>query len=112
MNSTMTIDVNLAVVALLLSAGAVVAAWLTYLRAGDWRQSEAGKATETKLNAHGERLTKLETRLENLATKADIAALHGQVGAIKAELDGVRNDARAAASGVERIEQFMMRGGE
>lgn len=104
----MTIDVNLAVVAALLSFFAVMASWMTYSRAGDWRQSDAGKETSSKLTAHAERLTKLETRLENLATKADIERLTGQIGTVKAELDGVRNDSRAAATGVERIEQFLM----
>jgi hypothetical protein len=104
----MTIDVNFAVLAVLLSGLAVLASWLTYSRAGDWRQSDAGKETSAKLSAHAERLTKLETRLENLATKADIAEVKGQMGTIKAELDGVRSDARAAATGVERIEEFLM----
>lgn len=106
--STTTIEVNVALLALLLSAGALLVTWLTFRRAGDWRQSEAGKDTATKLSLHDTRLTRLETQMENLATKADIAELKGNLGALKAELDGVRGDARAAASGVERIEQFLM----
>lgn len=104
----MTIDVNLAVIAVILSAGAALVAWLTYSRASDWRQTDAGKETSAKLHAHGERLTKLETKMENLATKADIAELRGNLSALKAELDGVRGDARAAADGVARIERFLM----
>jgi hypothetical protein len=104
----MQVEVNLAVIALLLSAGALLAAWLTYWRAGDWRQSEAGKDTEKRLAGHGERLTKLETRLENLATKSDIAEVAGRLSGLKAELDGVRDHASAAAAGVERIEGYLI----
>lgn len=111
MNSTI-IEVNPALLALLLSAGALLFTWLTFRRAGDWRQTDAGKETAAKLSAHAERLTKLETRLENLATKADIAELKGLYSTLKAELDGVRGDARASAVGVERIEEFLMKASE
>lgn len=108
MSSVMTIDVNLAVVAIIISALSALAAWATYSRAGDWRQTDAGKETALKLAGHNDRLTRLETRLENIATKEDMARLQGQIGALKAELDGVRSDASKAAAGVERIEQFLM----
>jgi hypothetical protein len=107
-SSTVPIYVNPALLALALSGLALLVAWLTFRRAGDWRTSDAGKDTSDKLNRHGERLTILETRMENLATKSDIAELKGLYGALKAELDGVRGDASAAASGVVRIEQFLM----
>lgn len=112
MNSSMTFEVNPALIALCISAAALLIAWLTFRRAGDWRQSEAGKSTSTKLESHGERLTKLETKMENLATKADVAELKGLHGALKAELDGVRGDARAAADGVARIESFLIQANE
>lgn len=108
MSGTIPIEVNPAMVALFLSAAALFIAWLTFNRAGDWRESDAGKDTAAKLSKHGERLTILETKMENLATKADIAELKGLYGTLKAELDGVRGDARASAVGVERIEQFLM----
>ena len=112
MNSTVPIYVNPALIAILLSAFALLVAWLTFQRAGDWRKTDAGKDMAAKLNGHGERLTILETRQENLATKADIAELKGMQGALKAELDGVRSDARDAANGVARIEQLLMNGSD
>lgn len=108
MSGTIPIEVNPAMVALCLSAAALFIAWLTFNRAGDWRQSDAGKETNTKITGLGDRLTKLETRFENLATKSDFERLQGQISTIKAELDGVRGDAAAAAAGVARIEAFLM----
>ncbi len=108
MNSVMTIDVNLGLLAVFIAAIAASVALFTFVRSGDWRKSDAWKENGKTLSLHAERLTKLETRLENLATKADIAELKGNLGALKAELDGVRGDARAAASGVVRIEQLLM----
>lgn len=104
----MTIDVNLAVVALLISAGALLAAWATYARAGDWRQTDAGKETAAKLTAHAERLTKLETRLENLATKADVERVEGKVNTLEAHVEGIQDKLSNVGAGVERIEQFLM----
>ncbi len=108
MNSVMTFSVNPAAVALLISGFALLIAWLTFRRLGDWRQTDAGKEMAAKLSGHNDRLIKLETRLENLATKADFAELKGTIGALKAELDGVRGDASAAAAGVSRIENFLI----
>lgn len=106
--SSTTIEVNLAVVAILISACTLMLAWLAFRRAGDWRQSDVGKDISAKLSGHGERLTKLETKLEDIPSKADIAALRGQISTLKAELDGVQGTVRIVAAGVKRIEQFLM----
>lgn len=108
MNSVMTIDVNLGLLAVFIAAIAASVALFTFVRSGDWRKSDAWKENGKTLSLHAERLTKLETRLENLATKADFAELKGTIGALKAELDGVRGDASAAAAGVVRIENFLI----
>lgn len=112
MNSVMTIDVNLGVVAVSIAALAAIVALFTFIRSGDWRKSDAWKEQSAKISAHGDRLTRLETQMENLATKADIAELKGLYSTLKAELDGVRGDARASAVGVERIEEFLMKASE
>ena len=104
----MTIDVNLAVVAVIISALAAIAAWLTYSRAGDWRQTDSGKETTTKLAAHAERLTKLETRFEGLATKADVERVEGKVNTLEAHVEGIQIRLDNVGAGVERIEQFLM----
>ena len=49
----------------------------------------------------GDRVTRLEVRMENVATKADLAAVNGQIGALNEKIDGVKNELNEKIDGVK-----------
>jgi chromosome segregation ATPase len=69
----------------------------------DLRLSSAERASD-KVNSVEGRITGIETRLQHLASRADIESL-------KAELGGVQDQIRSTAAGVARIEGYMMESG-
>ena len=76
-------------------------AGLTFWRTGDWRRSDAGKETQGKLHDHELRLGKLESKIADLPTKADIARL-------TAEVDAVQDTVKLVREGVTRIEDWLL----
>ena len=121
---TATIFQILTLIAALIGAAA---AWAAFVRAGRWRDSDDGKEVKqdihsikndlTKINGRldraeqadaglpllAERITKVETTLEAVATSADFAAL-------KAEVEGLERVTRNTHASVARIEQWLMEG--
>ena len=87
-----------------LSLLALLVAAATYVRAGRWKEGDDAKALVAEVKAIDRRLTTVETKIEGLATKSDIAEL-------RAELKAMDKAVEKTAAGVERIEQFMMETG-
>lgn len=86
------------------------------IRAKHWRDTDEGKALLSKIVAsHNEldgrvdvvedRMTRVETKLADMPTKADLAGVQSDVRSIIRELGSVD-------AGVKRIEQFMMESGK
>lgn len=110
--------------ALTISTLALLLAFATFLRAGDWEKSKAGEAVASKISAlkgdvdslksdarhaptaketanHEARISVLESRLGDLATRS-------QVSGLKAEVDGVQSMVKMLLSATKRIEDHMM----
>jgi hypothetical protein len=85
----------------LASFGSLVLWFLTYSRAGAWREGEDAKALIKRVDECEDRLTKVEGRLDHVATKADVAAIAAEIKAIERNVESV-------AKGVGRIEGHLM----
>lgn len=98
----MTFAAVMSAIAVTLSAINAVILLLTYRRAGQWRESEDARAILSRLSACESDLTGIKARFENVATKADIARLTGEV-------NGLEQLVKNTDAGVVRIEQLLMR---
>lgn len=110
--------------ALTISTLALLLAFATFIRAGDWEKSKAGEAVNGKINElrhnvaglisdqkhaptaketanHEARISVLESRLGDLATRS-------QVSGLKAEVDGVQSMVRVLVESMKRVEGYMM----
>ena len=56
---------------------------------GNGSSPHNGRADEPSA---GERLTRLEVQMENVATKADLAAVNGRIDTLNEKIDGVKNE--------------------
>lgn len=85
------------------------------VRAKHWRDTDEGKTMlnkikvdhaglDSRVQEHHDRIGRVETKLETMPTKADIARLESDVRSMMRELGSVD-------AGVKRIEQFMMERG-
>ncbi len=103
-------------VPILISLAALVVTLMTYQRAGKWKQSEEGRALVDKVNEHEGRLTVVETKQLNLATKADIAKLDAEFGGlqdvVKSEVAGIRGAVDDMKEGVGEIRRWIMQEGK
>ncbi len=75
---------------------------LTFQRAGRWRDLEDAKALIQRMSLAEGEITGLKARMENVATKADVARL-------TAEVSGLEMLIKNTEAGVVRIEQLLMR---
>lgn len=89
------------IASLLIAACALVMSVLTYVRAGRWKDSDAAQTLLATLSEHEKRLTAVEVKVSNLATKADIAKLEADFRSVEKQIQGVDE-------GVTRIERFLM----
>lgn len=86
------------------SAISTACALFVAFRGQAWRNSDEAKIITQALADHGTRLTKLETQIENVATKGDIQT-------IRAEIKGVEGQVEAVGAGVARIESYFLEKG-
>ena len=75
---------NIAVAALVVAAAAMLANVWSVFRAGQWRNSDDGKAVSTKIAAINDRVTVMETKFLNIPTAADLEKVAGQIDTVKA----------------------------
>jgi hypothetical protein len=87
--------------AIVVSTLAFLVSVATYLRTGDWKRSEAGKEVEAKISGLDTRLTVVETNLEHLPSKSDVATL-------TAEVEALQDDVGIIRGGVRRIEDYLL----
>lgn len=110
--------------ALTISTLALLLAFATFIRAGDWEKTKAGEAVSAKISGlksdvdalksdakhaptaketanHEARISVLESRLGDLATRS-------QVSGLKAEVDGVQSMVRVLVESMKRVEGYMM----
>lgn len=73
----------------------------TYARASRWRETDEGQRTIADISGLKDRLTKVETKLSDMPSKADFATL-------EAQLEGFEKMLRNTEAGVQRIEGYMM----
>ena len=103
------------IVMMLISLASLGCTIFVTIRAKRWRDTDDGKsmlskihinhgALDARVQEHHDRLGRVETKLETMPTKADIARLESDVRSMMRELGSVD-------AGVKRIEQFMMERG-
>ena len=85
----------------LISTGALVMSIATFARAGKWRDSEEAKDLDKRIGAVEAKVGRHEVKLENIATKADIAR-------VEADIRGLGKEISNVDAGVTRIETFLM----
>lgn len=90
-------------VSLVMVAASLVVSLAAYLRADRWRDGEDAARLLTRVTATEQAIHGLQTRMEAVATKEDLAGL-------KAEVRALGTDIRNTERGVERIESYLMRG--
>lgn len=92
-------------VALFISMGCTIIATLCALvvavRSGRWRETDEAVALIKRIDTAEGRLDRIETAINSLPSKEDLAVVRGEVHATRDLLNVVR-------SGVERIEGYMM----
>lgn len=71
-------------------------------RSGRWHESAEGKVFQAQVDKNSNRISRVEERLENFATKTDIAHVEGKLGEVAALL-------RDTSAGVDRIESMLMK---
>jgi uncharacterized coiled-coil protein SlyX len=91
--------------AIVVSTLAFLVSLATYLRTGDWKRSEAGKETHSRIEKLEGRLAVAEVRMEDLPKAADIATL-------SAEVEALQDDVKLIRSGITRIEDYLLRSGK
>jgi hypothetical protein len=115
------------ILTLIVTAIAAIAAWAAFVRAGRWRDSDDGKAVKedihtiknelAKINGRlsraeevdkglptlVDRVTRVETAMESVATTADFREL-------SAEVDGIAREVKSTLAGVSRIEGWLVEG--
>lgn len=89
----------LSLVAVLASLGVSA---LSYVRAGRWKDGEDAARLIARVAEIERDVVELNSKMENVATKADVATL-------TAKVEGVENQIRTIDRGVERIEGFLMK---
>lgn len=71
-------------------------------RAGRWHESTEGQVFQAQVNRNSDRISRVEEKLENFATKTDIAHVEGAISRVEALLTDT-------AQGVDRIEGMLMK---
>jgi|GEM_PF-3846171 len=103
----------IAISALLFSGLSLLLNFAAFSRAGRWKESEAAKELTATVSRHGDRLTKLEAEIEEVATKGDINTLRAEIKGgddqLGAKIDGVKDIMSALRSDLQTIRQWTMR---
>jgi len=89
---------------LAISTVACCLAAASFFRTKSWRDTDEAKALVNRVSAVESRLSVIESEVEDLPTKADIARLEEQVR-------GVDHNVNRAQLGIDRIENFFLRMG-
>lgn len=92
---------GVACLSLLISVLNALVLLLTYQRSGRWRESDDAKALIDRVGKAEGDITGLKVRMENVATKADVARA-------TAEIEAGTQHIRRVEVGVERIESYLM----
>lgn len=92
---------------------ALVGAFLAWFYAWQAARAKASRADVERLrddyggrlNGHGERITRVEGRLDAMPTRDDIGKLHGRVDRLVESLGSVAQDVAAIGASVKAIER-------
>ncbi|QQQ17763.1 hypothetical protein JIP62_10505 [Brevundimonas vitis] len=128
----MTLAETMTGLALAISAANCLLLFLTWKRAAAWKEGEEAQALIRRLDkcvndiaaiksqgqqgdalaarlglAEGD-ITGLKARMENVATKADVARLTAEMTGIERQVLAVEGHAKRIEGGVDRIEGFLM----
>lgn len=85
----------------LVGIGSLLLSVAVFVRAARWRDSDGAKELIARVDGCEDRITKIETRLEHVATKADMARLEEGIS-------GVRETAKGVRQAVDRIESWLI----
>lgn len=91
----------IAILGALVSMGCAIG---SYVRTGRWRETDDAKQLVQRIDALEKRIALIEARDKDLPTKADLAALSGDVRLVKQLVE-------RAEKGIDRIEAYMMQPG-
>ncbi|CAL4866715.1 hypothetical protein MMA231_00959 [Asticcacaulis sp. MM231] len=98
-------------------------AGLTFLRNGKWKDGDEIKTAIGNVDSrltevtdvqsqHSDRLARLETEIEHVATQGDINVLRAEIKGVEstlsAKVEGVAAQTKSVDAGVIRIEQLLM----
>jgi hypothetical protein len=85
-------------------------------RDGKWRDTEEAKAIIARIDGAEDRLSRLETKMADLATKGDVntlrAEFHGLENVIKSEVSATRGAIDDMKEGVGEIRRWIMQEGK
>jgi Protein of unknown function (DUF2730) len=91
--------------------GTLAVALYTYLATQDKDNSKHIKAVEDTLakaiSEHASRIDKMETQIKFMPTPQQLADMQGDLKAMKAIQDSMREDTRLMRAGLTRIEDFL-----
>ncbi|NBB51487.1 hypothetical protein GVN24_24690 [Rhizobium sp. CRIBSB] len=85
-------------------AAVTISAWVA-VRAARWRDLEALSNLVTRIDGAEDRISRLETSHAELATKADLAGLKGELHAVCKQID------QRVVPGLDRIEGYFLKMG-
>lgn len=88
-------------VAIVISILAFLIAAANFWRAGRWRDSDDGRELDEQMTGFDKRLSAIETKVLNLATKGDVDRL-------TAEIRGLERETSRVGGGVQRIENYLL----
>lgn len=86
----------LLMVAALVGLASLLVASLTYRRAGNWRESDAGRKVTTDLSEIDGKLKLLDQEVKAMPTKSDVGALRDRMMRVETKIDDLPNSAVVA----------------
>lgn len=100
----------LTVAAVVISMANFIVLLLSFRRAGQWKDSDEARRLIERVTANETDINGLKVRMENVATKADVARLTAEITGVERQVVGVEVHAKRIEGGVERIESYLMQG--
>lgn len=67
---------------------------------------------DDKLDGHGERIAKLETRTENSPTHDDLSGIHEKINAVSASISTLSGEFTGVRNLLNTIHQYLLQGGK
>ncbi|SOC27672.1 DUF2730 family protein [Stappia indica] len=103
-----TLDAALGVIAVLISSGTMIYAWLT---SGARKNSDAIATLSSEADDLRNRVEKVEAKLEALPDRDDLHRLDKQIESMGARFNGFENTLKAVQRATERISDYLLKSG-